>query len=280
MVSVSDPLLHAPQLSALAVPHAFTTNHGGVSQGPFASLNFGNPGDLPPERRDPPANIAENFRRVLAWLNTPNRRVVEVHQVHGTAVHIARRGAPDHATPRDTQADALVTDDPDRLIAVRVADCAPVLLASGDGRVVAAAHAGWRGAVGGVVPATIDAMRRELGVDPSTVHAAIGPCIDMDHFQVGPEVAEAFAPISRLPAPGLDPATNVVAPDASAPGKFRVSLRHALVRQLLAAGVPPTAIDAPDWCTARESRFFSHRRDAGLTGRMIGIIGPKAATQC
>lgn len=257
-------LLAAPALAGIGVPHGFSTRAGGVSAGPFASLNFGNPGGLEPSRRDPPANIAENFRRVLASLGTPGRRIVQVHQVHGATVHAVRRGEPDHPGPADTHADAIVTDDPARLVAVRVADCAPVLLASRDGRVVAAVHAGWRGVVAGVLPATIRVMREAFGA--GDLRAAIGPCIGMERFQVGPEVAREFEALF-----GRD--ERIVRDDLGAPGKHLVSLRAALERQARAAGVG--IVEQIGGCTASEARFFSHRRDAGVTGRMVAIIGPR-----
>jgi len=257
-------LLAAPGLAGLGVPHGFSTRCGGVSSGPFESLNFGNPGGLEPARRDPPANIAENFRRVLAALGTPDRRVVQVHQVHGATVHPVRSGEPDHAGPADTHADAIVTDDPTRLVAVRVADCAPVLLASSDGRVVAAVHAGWRGVVAEVLPATIGVMREVFGA--RDLCAAIGPCIGVERFQVGPEVAREFEGLF-----GRD--DRIVRDDPRAAGKHLASLRAALERQARAAGVE--VVEQVGGCTASEAWYFSHRRDAGVTGRMVAIIGPR-----
>ena len=105
----------------------------------FSSLNFGNPGDLAGAQRDPMVNIRANIQRVLDALGCGGREVVEVHQVHGAACHAARIGGPSHADDpggHDTQADAVVTDDPARMVAVRVADCCPVLMTCGNGRIV------------------------------------------------------------------------------------------------------------------------------------------------
>ena len=252
------------------VPHGFSTRVGGVSAGAFESLNFGNPMELPAGvARDPVANIDENFRRVLAALEAPRRRVQQVYQIHGAAVKVYRAGdALREAHPdgeRDHKADAMVTDDPSRLLAVRVADCAPVLLADGSGRVVAAVHAGWRGVVLGVATAAVSAMR-ELGA--TGIRAAIGPCIGPDAFEVGPEVVAEFAARwARAVRPHPDAA-------ASAQGKAMVDIALALTRQLLEAGVE--SVEAAGRCTFSEPEaFFSHRRDKGVTGRMVAVIGPR-----
>jgi hypothetical protein len=261
------------------VPHGFTTRVGGVSPPPFDTLNFGNPGDLPPERRDPAANIAENTRRALRHAGGPGggegREVVEVHQVHGAAVCVVRAGATHKVAGHDPRADAAVTDDPARVVAVRTADCAPVLLADAEGRVVAAVHAGWRGVVGGVLPAAVAAMRA-LGGSPT--RAAVGPCIGPARFEVGPEVAAEF---ERLFGPGAAfDGRRVVRPveggGGASDGKHLVDLQAALALQLLHAGVQGgEALELLPHCTASEPElFFSHRRDRGVTGRMLAFIGP------
>lgn len=263
--TVSPALIRSDALLACQVPHAFTTRRGGISGGIFSSLNFGNPGDLSADQRDPIANIRANQAAVACAIKAADRRIVEVHQVHGAAVHVVRAHQPDHATPSDTKADAMVTDDSSRLIAVRIADCTPVLLSSADGRVVGAVHAGWRGVIAGVLPAAI----REMQVLGATnIHAAIGPCISFQHFEVGPEVAAEF-----FKCFGKD--TNFVAPHPTSPGKSLVDLKASLASQATGLGV--VKIDALPHCTVSSPElFFSHRRDAGRTGRMMAIIGPRA----
>lgn len=272
-------------LCAARVPHGFSTRVGGVSvtteSADFASLNFGNPGDLI-EHRDPPVNIARNFQLLADAIRAPEREIVQVHQVHGAAVHVVRPGRPSHATAHDTKADAVVTDDPARLLAVRVADCCPVLLASGDGRVVAAVHAGWRGVVcpndagsaaaasvtaRGVLAPTVRAMR-ELGA--TSIRAAIGPCISFARFEVGPEVLAEFRAVFG------DRCDERELIRAAPGGKGFVNLQACLREQLGTLGVE--AIDTIARCTVGEPElFFSHRRDGGRTGRMVGVIGPRAA---
>lgn len=273
LAQISSTLLHET-----GVPHAFSTRRGGVSTGIFESLNFGNPSDLPREQRDPPARIGQNLLILLAAAGVERpetKEIVQVYQVHGAEVLTVRPGAaahphsPDPITgePRDTKADAIVTDDPERVLCVRTADCTPILLASTDGRVVGAVHAGWRGAVAGVARAATSAMR---GLGAREIVASIGPCISEAHFEVGPEVLAEFRRILGDRAPIR----------ASAPhdplSKGYVDLQQALRLQLEEAGVD--RIETIDLCTfARPDLFFSHRRDNGHTGRMAAVISPKAS---
>lgn len=254
------------------VPHAFSTRLGGVSTGHFASLNFGNPSDLAADQRDPAANIHTNWRLLVESLPggpaLSARERIEVHQVHGAAVHAVARGEPAHTTASDTRADAIVTDDPRRLLAIRTADCAPVLIASRDGAVVAAVHAGWRGVVAGAASAAVEAMRRLDGLRAGAgLVAAIGPCIGVEHFEVGAEVAAEFRRV-------FGPATAHIVPGEAA-GKFFVDLKGALAEQLRAAGVEE--VDALPHCTyAQPELFYSHRRathERTPTGRMAAVIG-------
>lgn len=249
-------------VEATGAPHGFSTRVGGVSCGMFDSLNLGNPGELAAERRDPPANIGENYRRILGAIGAAGRELVEVHQVHGADVHVARRGGRAHAGERDTRADAIVTDDPGRVVAIRVADCAPVLLASADGRVVATIHAGWRGVVGGVAVRAVEAMRA-LGA--GEIVGAVGPCISGEAFEVGPEVVAEFERVFGSGAPVRG---------GSGDRSF-VDLKECLRRQLAGCGV--SRVEVSDRCTVRDAgEFYSHRREKGMTGRMAGVIGPRA----
>lgn len=251
-------LLYSSHLRSLGIPHAFSTRTGGVSAGPFDSLNFGNPSDLSPDRKDPRDNIAENWRRISAQIGAAGRRVVEVHQVHGAACHVT----PLIPAEPDPKADAIVTTHARHLVAVRVADCTPILLASRDGRAVAAVHAGWRGVIAGVLPAAV-AQLRAMGFDDLV--AAFGPCIGPDAFEVGPEVVAEFTRVFGTSTPIVRHRSD---------GKGHIDLQSALKLQLLALDVRD--IDVIPGCTASESdRFFSHRRDLGITGRMVGVIGPR-----
>lgn len=251
-------------LARIGVPHGFSTRAGGVSRGPFDSLNFGSPSDLPPERKDPAENLRENWARLLGVIGAGGRRVLHVHQVHGAAVRVVR---PGEAAEPGFKADALVTDDVGAVAEVRVADCVPVLMASADGRVVAAVHAGWRGVIEGAARAAAEAM---CGLGAEGLVAAVGPCISVEHFEVGPEVIAEFERVfgSRAPVRAHRDAGAVRA------GKGFVDLKAALRMQLAEAGV--VEVEVLPHCTVGEpGLFFSHRRERGVTGRMVGVIGPR-----
>ena len=258
----------SPVLRAAGVVHGFSTRLGGVSPAPFDSLNLGNPTGCP--HVDDDAHLRENYARLQQAIGAAGALRCWVRQVHGNAVGLIEpEGEGEYAEPllaevRDrwsgqTPADALLTDQPNLLLTIRVADCVPILLASADGRFVAAVHAGWRGVVAGVVERTVRALG-ECGIGPQDLCAAIGPAISADHFEVGPEVAAAFA------RAGLGAAVR------QAPGaRPHVDLQAAVADQLMAAGV--AGIDRNTCCTVRDGReFFSHRRDSGVTGRMAAAI--------
>lgn len=251
----------SPLLESIGVPHAFSTRLGGTSPPPFDSLNVGNPNGC--DIQDDYARIWDNYRLLQAAAGCAEREVCRVHQVHGDVAARVRAGEPFDTSAK---ADAIVGSDPHRVLSVRIADCVPVLLASGDGKTVAAVHAGWRGVVAGIAPAAL----REMRAEPARCGAAIGPCIGFDAFEVGREVMEAFG------AAFGDGAPVRARPD----GKGHVDLREAVRRQLVAAGVPEDRIDTTDRCTVRDAdEFFSHRRDNGITGRMAAIIAPRAVEQ-
>ena len=227
----------------------FTTRVGGVSAGPFDSLNLG------PDKDDPDDNVRENRRRACAALGVDPSAVSANRQVHGAAVRRVG-GAPDGGVVghlRDwPQADGLVTDSAAAPLAVFGADCLPVLMWRRDRPAVGAAHAGWRGLVAGV----LEAAAAGLG-DPAATGVAIGPGIGPCCYPVSAEVRDRFA--GRF-------GEGVVAGEA-------VDLALAARRALVAAGVPDAAIQTVAACTScEEARFFSYRRDGRGTGRQAGIV--------
>jgi YfiH family protein len=245
----------ATLLEQVGVPHGFSTRIGGISPAPFDSLNLGNPSGT--EIQDDWDRIHENYRRFQTAIGCSRRSRFWVHQVHGgDVIEISHRQKPANGV----KADAIVSRDPATAAAVRVADCAPVLMASDDGAVVAAVHCGWRGVVAEVVPKAAEAMK----CDASKIVAAIGPCISMEAFEVGLDVLEVFNVIfgSEVPV------------SRRSDGKGRVDLRASIRCQLNRLGIE--RIDMTDRCTfLHADEFFSHRRDRGITGRMAAIIGPK-----
>ena len=211
-----------------------STREGGVSLGPYASLNLGS------AVGDDAAAVAENRRRFAA---ATGAEPVWMTQVHGTRV--IRLGHD-----QDLVADAAWTDEPGRACTVQVADCLPVLLARRDGRAVGAAHAGWRGALDGVVQSAVDTMV-SLGADPSDMVAAVGPCIGPQSYEVGLEFLQRF----EADAPG----SGVFFRPGAADDKRLFDLPAFVLERLRAAGV-----ERREWveCDTRvdEARFFSNRR--------------------
>jgi polyphenol oxidase len=252
----------SPVLAAAGAPHAFSTRLGGVSAAPFDSMNLGTLGSGEAGVQDALENIRANQRRLRAAIGCEGREACNVHQVHGAVVVTAR---PGEGFENGQRADAIVSDDPGRVVSVKYADCVPILLASPQGRAVAAVHAGWRGVIAGVLPAAVAKLAEVGGCRAGAVTAAIGPCIGLEQFEVGPEVLAAF--VARF---GAD------APVRRVGEKGRVDLAEAVRRQLTEAGVPADRIDATDRCTFRDGdEFFSHRRDRGVTGRMAAFIGAR-----
>lgn len=232
-----------------------TTRAGGVSAPPFDSLNLGD------HVRDDPAAVAANRAR-LAALTAPARPVF-LRQVHGTGVVVLGADTPD-----GTEADAAVVHTPGVAATIMVADCLPVLFAHASGRAVAAAHAGWRGLHGGVIEATLKALREVAG--PGEVIAWLGPAIGPTAFEVGEEVWEAFVTADRAAVEHFRPHTTR--------GKWWANLPGLARQRLTAAGL--RSVHGNDgsaaWCTVSDaSRFFSHRRDAarlGSTGRFAACV--------
>ena len=256
-------------LAAVGVAHAFSTRIGGVSPAPFDTLNLGNPQGAVQDSGD---NLQRNFAILLSALGLSNVPMATVQQVHGCEVALLRaEGEGEYsetaqAEIRDrfqgqTRADAIVSDVTSAMLAIRIADCAPILLASDDGRIVAAIHAGWRGVVSGVVARSV-AEINTLGITSDRIVAAIGPAIGVKHFEVGAEVAREFH------TAGLSATIDTVGY-----AKPHINLVAAIKLQLRQCGV--TRIDGGSLCTfANATDFYSHRRDHGTTGRMVAIIQP------
>lgn len=205
-------------------------------------------------------STAADWAALSHLVNTPEDRIVRVSQVHGRAVLVVTPGV---ALPATVEADAIVCTDPTRAIAVRVADCVPILLADRHHRVVSAIHAGWRGTCAGIARATVEAIA-ELGVPAEDLVATIGPSMGPCCYQVDDTVRVAFLGIT---------------PDAAAwfaedgPGRWKLDLWRANADQLIASGLPDASITTMRICTgdARE-RCWSHRVDGPAAGRMAAAV--------
>lgn len=240
--------------AALAgVPHGFMTRRGGVSTGPVASLNCGYGAE------DDRVAVLENRRRAAAAV-LPGAVLVGVHQIHSPNVVTVAEPWADDARPR---ADALVTDRPGFLLGILTADCAPVLLADRQAGVVGAAHAGWRGAHGGVVGNTVAAMEN-VGARRERIVAAVGPCIAQASYEVTDEFREAFSTEDgQFFAPGRS-------------GHWQFDLTAYVVHRLRESGVGEVAALARD-TYAEPDAFYSFRRATHrgepTYGRLLSVIG-------
>ena len=245
-----------PRITAegFSAPHGFFTREGGVSEGGYASLNCSTSG------ADDPARVAENRARVAASLGAAPGALFGVRQVHGVGCAVLE--APWAVPP---EADALATRLPGVAIGVVTADCGPVLFEDREAGVVAAAHAGWRGAVAGVLEATVAAMVG-LGADPRRIVAAVGPCIGKASYEVAADLRDAV--LAR------DAADVRFFADGVRPGRWQFDLPGYCAARLAAAGVQ-VVLAAPD-TMAEEGRFFSHRRrtlaGTGAIGNQISAI--------
>ena len=252
-----DRMPEALTVAGLAVRHGFFTRRGGVSEGPFASLNCSLSG------RDDHAAVMENRARVAGALGAALPALVGLFQVHGAEAVTVETPWASGAGPR---ADAMVTDRPGIVLGIVTADCAPVLFADHEAGVIGAAHAGWRGAAGGILEATLAAMVR-LGADPSRVVAAVGPCIAQASYEVGADLHGAVLARDTADA-------RFFAPGAR-PGHWLFDLPGYCLSRLHAAGVAQATWLGRD-TLAEESRFFSHRRrtltDGGPIGHQISAI--------
>lgn len=255
-MTISPPVLHSPLLAPLGgVRHAFFTRNGGTSGGIYASLNLGR------GSRDDPAAVEANRALAAGVFGAAPDHLLTAYQIHSATAHVA--DAP-WATP--PEGDAIVTRTPGLVLGALSADCAPVLLADAEARVVASAHAGWKGALGGVVEAAIEAMMR-LGADPARMVAAVGPCIGPASYEVGLEFLERFADS----APGSE---RFFAAAAQA-DKRMFDLPGFVLSRLRGAGVTACAWIGRDTC-AEAADFFSNRRAVkraeGDYGRLMSAI--------
>lgn len=248
------PLVRFNSLASLpGLVHGITTRQGGISQGPFATLN------LSLSVGDQAKAVAENRRRVAAALGSDLRRVLTSRQVHRADV-FTWRSTDDPPDPPPV-ADVLTTDQPGILLMQRFADCVPILLAAEDSSAIALAHAGWRGTLAGAGLAGVQALRDEFGSDPRSLFAAIGPSIGPCCYEVGADVANQF-PESVI---------------TTYQGRTFLDLWEANRLALVEAGVAEERIENTCVCTrCHADEFFSHRAMGYPAGRFGAAIGLQA----
>lgn len=235
------------------LPHGFLGRRGGVSAGLVSGLNvgFGAGDDL--------AAVQENRRRAVEAV-LPGGRLVSVHQTHSAICAIAHEPWAEAERP---QADAIVTSQPGLVLGIVTADCAPVILADVQAGVIGIAHAGWRGAHGGVLEAAIEAME-SIGADPGRIVAAVGPAIAQSSYEVGEDFRKNFGSADdRFFAPGR-------------PGHFQFDLPAYIGARLAGAGIAVVEQLGLDTYT-QEERFYSYRRATHRNepnyGRQFSLIG-------
>lgn len=256
--------------------HGFSTREGGVSRvygthsgGPSLNLGW--------TKEDDPTLVAENRRRFLgAVQGNPWPQTVTLKQVHSAVVCPIRAESGVFTGKLQTEdgravleGDGMMTDLPGVMLGIQTADCVPVLVADVNRRVVAAFHAGWRGTVGRIVEQGIETMWREYGSHPEDLIAAVGPSIGACCYAVGEEVRSGFESQFRC-------AGELFKEEAD--GQMHLDLWEANRRQLLDAGVQPERVTVLGECTACTMldggrKYFSHRAERGLAGRMMSVIG-------
>jgi len=230
---------------------AQSTRHGGISPVPYCSLNLGL---YTPDAAD---HVRENRRRFFNQLDLPPTQVAGARQIHGDAVlEVDEPGEYDGY-------DALITEHPEIVLTVTIADCCPVLLYDPLRRVIGAVHAGWRGTVSGITAKAVERLVDRFGAQPENIQAYIGACIDRSSYEVDADVADHFAAAYKLW-------------DADR-RKYYLDIKKANRDQLLGSGLQGEHIGLSPWCTVRNNdHFFSHRKEGGKTGRGLAIIAMKA----
>ena len=249
--TVAMKRLEVQVLKTPGIAHGFFGRAGGVSTGIYDSLNCG------PGSSDDPNAVAENRRLAMEALTpqSPTKkevRLISLSQIHSAIVHVLPQ--PDGGAASRPQGDAMVTAAPGLALGILTADCAPVLLADPKAKVIGAAHAGWKGALGqeagGVLEATLDAMEK-LGAVRNRIRAVIGPCISQDNYEVGWEFRDRFL------GGGLAQRRFFI--PSSKEGHYRFDLAGYVAHRLTAAGIE--SVETLDVCTyPPENGFFSFRR--------------------
>lgn len=233
------PITH-PLLERAGVRHGFFTREGGVSTGLYEGLNTG------VGSKDDPAAVLENRSRIAGWFGGAHNDIAACYQIHSAVCRVAEAGWKGERP----EGDAVVTAAPGVVCGVLTADCAPVLFADAEAGVVGAAHAGWKGALGGIVHSTVASMQA-LGAEPSRIVAVVGPCIAQDSYEVGADFEERFA--------HHDPGSERFFVTGSASDKRLFDLPGFVLWRLEQAGVGEAAWTGDD-TRIDAARFYSNRR--------------------
>ncbi|SJZ42358.1 conserved hypothetical protein [Trichlorobacter thiogenes] len=246
-----------------ATIQGFTTRHEGISRPPYNSLNLGM------NTEDSPHNVEGNRSLLARAFGITQERLVTVRQNHGTDILVIDAPNDDFSHFTGLEADAIITNQPDVMIGVTVADCVPILLFDPIKKVIAAVHAGWQGTAAQIVLQAVEGMAKIFGCRTKDIQAVIGPCINSCCYEVDQPVKDGFKNLTVL--------WNAVAEPTGA-GKWRLDLALANRMQLEDAGLRVDAIQTLGHCVCCQKEwFFSYRRDGGETGRQMGFIMLKEA---
>lgn len=243
------------------VAHGFSTRMGGVSEGMWASLNLGI------SRGDDPDHVRENYHRFMAAIGAQEGKLVKSNQVHKDTVRVVTSAdwRKDICEKAGFEADGLMTATPGVALMISVADCIPVLFYDPVRRVVAAAHAGWRGTAEGIVTRTVERMEEVYGCNPHDILVAIGPGICPQCFETHEDVPNAM--MATMGTPVLH---HIQIKDN---GKFSVDLKGINAMRLEQAGVNPSNVAISQECTScRTDKYWSHRKVGNNRGSMAAVI--------
>ncbi len=258
--------LQFPSLSELNfVNHAFSTRIGGVSEGAYKSMN------LNYKRGDDPEKVTENYRIFCNAAGFDFDSLVSSSQDHNTFVRKVTRAdcGIGITRPHDiASVDALVTDEPGVTLVTHYADCTPILFADPDKKVIALAHAGWRGTVGKIGEAVVEKMEEDYGCDPADIIAVVGPAIGECCYEVDTPVYEQFASLTELKPAYFTKSLGS--------GKYIINLKEVNRRMLMEAGLLSINITISDVCTKCNSGLlFSHRAHGAQRGGLIAMMSIK-----
>lgn len=244
--------LSCPDFAAIShIRHGFFTREGGVSSGIYASLNCG------PGSGDDLKNVMENRAQAMQSIGYLSESLVTCYQIHSAHAITVTKTWDIQDSP---QADAMVTKTPGIALGILTADCLPILCADPKAKIIGAIHAGWKGAFDGIIESTIEAMRK-LGADPAEIHAAIGPGIGQESYEVGPEFFARFMQ--------QDIENQRFFTDSPRTGHHRFDLKSYACHRLYRAGLTHINSLAHDTCLD-ENRFFSYRRSCLRSERAYG----------
>ncbi|MEI7637020.1 MAG: peptidoglycan editing factor PgeF [Syntrophus sp. (in: bacteria)] len=242
--------------------HAFCTRRGGVSEGAFASLN------MSLKEGDTDENISKNWDMVATAFGVSRRNFFQVHQVHGDRILTIDDAESQTFDSQDLDYDAIITNRPGLALCMKTADCVPVLMVDTEKRIVAAVHAGWRGSALNISGKVLRLLSERYGTRPQDVQAAIGPAIGACCYEVDATVHEAMEF-----HPARDKIFDLPSGPGTGMGKWKLNLPLANRYQLQELGVPGENIHDAYLCTSCASElFYSHRKEGGITGRLLNFI--------